>query len=156
MNDYESQSKKLLENLEGKLIGEYLINNMDTESNQKSYPLGIALIDLMMVFMTWRFDIFSSEPFFYKMSIFSASTEKDMILIPYILLVSVGILHIALLLFQRKNKLLLRGNLNLIAISAVIVMLIFRLQYISSVLFMLMFLVYVLFFFLLRKKSNNE
>lgn len=153
MNRYEDTSKKLLLYVENKLIGDYLVKNTQFTDRQ-TYPLGVALIDLFTSFMVLKLPILLTTPAFsYKLSIFAASTKKDMLLAPYLLLIFLIILHICLFIYQSKHTILFKGKVNFLAIIGALLILLFKstFRYIAIFSFVLSSFFYFLFYFYLRK-----
>ncbi|MBO0418541.1 hypothetical protein JZO80_00100 [Vagococcus fluvialis] len=157
MESYGNQTKKLLHYVEKKLLGEILIENLNSQQ-KKNYPLAIFFVNLAATLFAWFFPIFITPPLTsYKLSIFSEATEKSQLFIPYFILLFILILHISLYIYQRKEGINFKGKTNSLAISAVLLLFLFKskFRFVAAILFFLSALSYFLFYLTLNKKASK-
>lgn len=157
MESYGNQTKKLLHYVEKKLLGEILIEHLNYQQ-KKNYPLAVFFVNLAATLFAWFFPVFISPPLEpYKLGVFSAVTEKNQLFIPYFILLFILILHVSLYIYQRKEGINFKGKTNFLAISAVLLLFLFKskFRFIAAILFFISTLTYFVLYLTLNKKASK-
>lgn len=150
------KSENLLDFMKGKLTTNYMYTNAYLKKEKKNYPIGFALLNFVTALLAANLPIFLvSEDFDVHMGTFGGMnlTGSQNVMILWTVLGGILMIHIWAYLFQHKNKLFFMGRINLPTIVGILWLFLFQenLRYWVSGLCILTGLLYLLFYFNLKK-----